>query len=71
MGRTNSTVTAAMTVNTKNCNGSDSPTAADPAVTNAAALSIPSAAVRVKISAAANTAAMINQISHGSIACLF
>ncbi|WDV57070.1 hypothetical protein PV963_02225 [Streptomyces coeruleorubidus] len=55
-------------VKTRNWKGTGRPTAAEPAVTNAAALSIPSAAVRVKISATANTPAMINQISHGSIA---
>ncbi len=71
IGRTKSTLTVATMVKTKNWKGSGSPTAANPAVTNAATPSNPSAAVRVKISATTNTAAVIVQISHGSIACLF
>ncbi len=70
-GRTNRSVTAARTAYATSWTHSGRPTPATPAVTSAATLSMPRAAVRVKISATARAAATISQISQGSMSRLF
>jgi hypothetical protein len=68
MGRTTMTPTAEVTANTTSCSGTGSPIIAETDAINAATPSSPRAAVSVKISATANTTAMISQMTQTSMA---
>jgi hypothetical protein len=63
-GRTTTTPTAEIAVKAMSCTANGSPINARPVVIRAATDSIPSAAVRVKISVAPSATATISQISH-------